>query len=459
MTREEEEDDLAGLIQALKIDGPSTDKEDEDLVGLIQGLQLTPKLDAPRLRPYQQKLVEQVHEKFTVEKCSSVLMYLPTGGGKSAICATIATQQVKEKNRVAVFVHRDELAVQMESALLHWTGEKKIGFIKANKPVSEQCRIQIISIQTFSKRYLKSTEENEVLPKFDLIIIDEAHHAMASEYLEVKQRYAKSNTRFLGLTATPFRLTKGEMLGDLFQCTVFGPTMRELQTQGYLVPYVTIRSSSSIGQVGRKASQHVDVLTAAVVNWKKRYSSLKTLAFCVNLAHAAKLCDLFEQHGVTAAVLSGKDKAQKRESLFTQSRLKEISVLCTVDVVSEGVDTVWINCLLMLRPTESLGLYIQQLGRGLRPFAGKTQCTVLDEVGNIWDHGFADELDMEMEMKQEVKGTGDKLHRLTIYPCQGYRCRALASKRANKTCSKCRRNEQQQEEEEENAKGLLHKKI
>lgn len=439
------EDELVGLVQGLDLSSqkpilvaekakdeepiPVVEKaKDEELIGLLEGLSVVPKL-----RPYQDDLVSAVEAKFATSK--AVLLYLPTGGGKSAICATIAKREVARGNRVGVFVHRDELALQMEASLLKWTQEREIGFIKAKKLPKAQCKIQIVSIQTFSTRYLKGGGKGEDAPEFDLVIIDEAHHAMASEYVQVHKLYA-DKARLLGVTATPFRLKRGEMLGDIFSESVFGPTMRQLQEGGFLVPFVSIRSSCSQGQVGRKACQTAEVLTAVVLNWKKRHAALKTLAFCVNLAHASQLCDLFEARGVRAAVMSGKDKPAKRESLFEQSRLGEISVLCTVDVVSEGVDTVWIDCLLMLRPTESLGLYLQQLGRGLRPWgADKKRCTVLDEVGNLWDHGFADELDMALEMT--LDGAEDKLHRLNIYPCQGYQCRALASKRRNKTCAAC----------------------
>ena len=353
---------------------------------------------APPLRPYQQILVDGVLEKFRTKSCPSILLYLPTGGGKTAVAASIAREL---KRRTAVFVHRDELALQMRHALVTWGfEEKRIGMLKGGTPMpSQECSIVIVSIQTFSRRFMRQNKTSEV-PPFELIIIDEAHHAMANEYLTLIQLYP--STQVLGLTATPFRLNKGELLGDIFFDRLDGPSIRELILDNYLVPPVFIRSSVSRGTLGRQAARQRSILQSVVTRWVKHYSTKRTLAFCIDVEHANVLAECFREAKVETDVITGKADGVERERIFTRSREGETKVICSIDVVSEGVDTTWIECLMLLRPTDSRSLFIQQVGRGLRPFANKDMCLILDEVGNVFHHGFIDDVVIDASTKKKT---------------------------------------------------------
>ena len=387
---------------------------------------------AKALRDYQQRLVSAAISRFG-SGAPSLLLYLPTGGGKTAIAVKIIealqrSAKAESDFKTAVFVHRDELAWQMERSLVEWgCPQEAIGFIKSKQAFDVHKSIQIVSIQSFAKRFIRSSD-GAALPHFDLILIDEAHHAMADEYMALVNLYP--DTKLLGVTATPFRLNKGELLGDIFFDRVIGPSIDDLTRLSWLVPAVFIRSSSSRGTLTREGARNPKFLEAAVVSWKHRWSERKTIVFCIDVAHAKALCDVFASHGVEAAVITGQMRREERERVFYRSRSGEISVLCSVDVVSEGVDTVWIDCLILFRPTESRGLFVQQLGRGLRPFQNKQDCIVIDEVGNIFRHGFAFKYITEED-------TATRSEQVRIYDCpRHHKCRGLVEKKDSK-CSLC----------------------
>ena len=387
-----------------------------------------PSSTTPKLRDYQTALVEQIQEKFK-NQCPSILMHLPTGGGKTAVIAHLVANHCE---KIAVFVHRDELAWQMHESLIKWGClDEDIGFIKSSKALELSKRIQIASIQTFAKKFIRETKVQQDPPQFDLVIIDEAHHAMADEYLAVVAMYPNSN--ILGVTATPYRLGKGEHLGDVFQHFVKGPSVQELTSKKWLVPAIFMRSTTSRCTLGKKLARHETCLKAAVDNWKKNWSSRRTLAFCMDISHAMDLKQCFEQEGISSAIITGKMKHSERERLLYKSRCNDIQVLCSVDVISEGVDTVWIDCLLLFRPTDSCGLFSQQIGRGLRPYFGKQNCIVLDEVGNVFKHGFPERFVGE---EKPNRGDAKSIVPLRIFDCRTPTCKGLVLKQSTK-CGYC----------------------
>ena len=286
-----------------------------------------------------------------------------------------------------------------------------------------ESRIQIISIQTFGKRLENLV--NEI--NFNFIVIDEAHHVIAPEYLKVLRKYP--NVKILGLTATPFLTKNEEWLGDVFSCRLKGPSVQELLDQNYLVPPVFIQSSVSRGMLGSKAAKCQSEMKMIVSRWKKKFANKKTLAFCIDINHASNLCKEFKLQGIEAQVLTGRLGKEARDRLFEKSRSKELSVLCTVDVVSEGVDTTWIDCILLLRPTLSKSLFIQQVGRGLRLYDGKECFIMLDEVGNVWKHGFVQQYTATESEAETLK--------VKIYECRNFEnCYGLVPTK-NERCFIC----------------------
>jgi DNA repair protein RadD len=434
---EEDIDDFSSVLKKfneLTVDTTSKDTVKDDEVSKVEENKDYRK---PRLRDYQLKLVDEVMEHF--EKGSpSILLFLPTGGGKTAIACQIV---VNYTNHVGIFVHREELAWQMRKSLLDWgISENDIGFIKANiNAGNPEARVKIVSIQTFASRYMK--KESPEPPKFDLVLIDEAHHAMACEYLALLNMYPSS--RFLGLTATPYRLRKGELLGDVFFHLVKGPSVRALTEAKWLVPSVFIKSTVSTAMVERSAIQYGPNVEAIVLNWKRHWSNRKSLAFCINLKHAEAVRDSFSKHAVQAAMMCGKNSKDERERLMSMSKTGDISVLITVDLISEGVDMIWIDCLLLLRPTDSRGLFIQQVGRGLRAFPSKDECIILDEVGNVFRHGFIDDNDFDENSEQTISQRSKSnrktvIQRWRVFNCRKPSCKSLVSKPQAK-CLLCTR--------------------
>lgn len=390
-----------------------------------------------KLRPYQEDMVKELQGMF-LRKKHPVLMYLPTGGGKTAIACHLMMRELakSETSKVAMFVHRDELAFQTQASLVRFgavQSEDDVGFVKSGFKLRPECRIHIVSIQTFARRQATDAFPKSFLSSFSLVLIDEAHHAMSKQYLSVIDIFS-SHCKLVGLTATPYRLNKGEVLGDLFQHRLDGPSVSDLISQGFLVPPVVYGSSQATQRISSKAIQTHEILKGTLNNWKQKWSSRKTLVFCIDLTHAQQVLDLCEELDIKARIIHGKMSSFERASLYDGSEQHEFSMLISVDVVSEGVDTVWIDCLLLLNPTQSLARYTQQIGRGLRIYPDKANCVVLDEVGNVWNFGFITEVKTEEQVvdlmaRNQHKSTKCRQNVL-VAPCKNQsRCTALVPER------------------------------
>lgn len=343
------------------------------------------------LRPYQNTLVERTRANFIVGRKRQLLV-LPTGGGKT-VCFSYMAGAAKGKGLVVwILAHRVELLEQISKTLTDFG--IKHGMIAPGFLGDRRQPVQVASVFTLARRL-----DRYEAP--DLIIVDEAHHAISkSTWGTVINTFPKA--RLLGVTATPIRLS-GEGLGDLFEVMVQGPTVSDLIEQGALSTYRLFAPAgvdlsgvhSKMGDFVRgelaDAMNKRSITGDAVTHYNKLAAGKRAIAFCVSVEHAEHVAAQFREAGIPAASIDGGMDKVLRKSVLASFTSGDLRVLTSCDLVSEGFDVPSIECAILLRPTQSLGLYLQQVGRALRLFPGKTEAIILDHAGNVKRHGLPDE--------------------------------------------------------------------
>lgn len=368
------------------------------------------------LRPYQAEAVEALRGKVRAGFKSAVLV-APTGAGKTTIAADIINGAVRRGNRIIFMAHRKELIDQC-SARLDAHGIDH-GIIKAGNKRRNSLPVQVASVQTLVNR-VKPKSGQEALwtcpYPADLFIIDECHRAQATSYKKCLEAYP--NAFVLGLTATPFR-TDGRGLGDLFQTLVQVSTPAELTRMGFLVParvFTTpmLPDFSQLKHKGGEFDQEAVELVmdkAALigdiyVHWKKHAADRKTVIFASSRRHASNILDQFASRGEAIAYVDGETEEAVRDSRLRDLAQGRLRVIVNVGILTEGWDCPDVSCVVLARPTESAGLYLQMAGRALRPAPGKSDCIILDHGGNTLRHGFVTD-EREYDLQGKGKGATD----------------------------------------------------
>ena len=366
---------------------------------------------AINLRDYQQHLVNAVRDAYRKGR-RAPLVVLPTGGGKTTIFAYVTSQAAQKNNCVFLLCHRAELVKQISMTLA------KFGCVHrviAPQPIINQCqaehyktlgkqyigvsRVYVASVQTLIKRL------DKVQDTPDLIVIDEAHHLTTdSTYGKVIAAYP--NAKLLPVTATPCRLDGkglGINQGGLADDIIIGETMDNLIKNGYLSPYRAYCPPNNIdlsnvkktagdynkGQLA-DAMDKPTITGDAVKHYTKLANGKRAIVFCVSVNHAQHVSESFNLCGINSESLDGTMTPEQRDATIKRFESGQTLVLTSCDVVNEGFDLPAIEVAILLRPTQSLSLYLQQVGRSLRTFSGKKEAIILDHVGNIQRHGLPD---------------------------------------------------------------------
>ena len=335
------------------------------------------------LRPYQHTAVEKIRQAYR-QGNRSVLFVLPTGGGKTVVFSHIAEQAAGRGNRICVLVHRQEL-LRQASASLSALGVRH-GLIASGRSMDLSAPVQVASVQTLARR-LRHIPPN----LFQLLVIDEAHHSNAGTWARVLAHC--STARVLGVTATPCR-SDGRGLGEHYQSLVMGPTPAELTEQGFLAAarvlappgpsMVSLRKRmgdfdmSQAGQILQAGQAMGDCLA----HYRRYLDGQTAIAFCCSVAHAEAVAELFNRHGVPSASIDGTMDSSTREQLLGDLGAGRLKVLTSCQLIGEGVDVPSVAGCILLRPTQSVSLHLQMIGRCLRPQPGKT-AVILDHVGNV----------------------------------------------------------------------------
>jgi len=344
------------------------------------------------LRPYQHSLVQEIFSCWHSGD-RRVLLQLPTAAGKTVIFSTIATEFVVKGEGVLVLVHREELLLQAKEKLEAVTGLPS-GIIKAGNPANPEHLIQVASIQTLVRRM-------DSLPNASLIIYDEAHHSCSPSSIKILQAYPKAY--LLGVTATPARCD-GRGFKHLFDKLILGPTVEELIKEGYLCGFRLFAAQNAIDTKGVKTTagdynskqlakkvNTAEVRGDVIRSYREHANGKKTVVFCVDVEHSKQCAQAFLTAGVAAEHLDGETPTEERRAILSRFNSGETLVLTNCGIVSEGTDVPSIEAVQVVRPTKSLILWLQMLGRALRPHPGKKEAIIVDQTKNWIMHGLPDE--------------------------------------------------------------------
>jgi DNA repair protein RadD len=360
-----------------------------------------------QLYDHQQELINKL--KAEMVKHKSVLLCLPTGGGKTVIASFMMNGAASKGKRCYFICHRRELVYQT-SVTLDELGIKH-GIISAGHPSNPAPLVQVASIDTLRNRLRR-------VPIPDLVIWDEAHHCGAMGWQRVKDYYG--NSWHVGLSATPQRLD-GKGLDHIFTSMIKGKDTAWLIDNGYLSTYrafaPSVPDTDGIKTVrGDYDQQAIEALMAnkaligdIVSHWHRYAAGKKTIGFAVSIDHSEMMAREFRAAGINAVHLDGRTPTDKRRLACRDFAAGDIQVLWNVGLFGEGFDLakqagadVTIEAVIMARPTQSLALYRQQVGRALR--RKFTPAIILDHAGNIMRHGVPD-APIEWSLAGRPKGT------------------------------------------------------
>jgi len=343
------------------------------------------------LRPYQQAAVDGVRDSFRAGRRRPLLV-APTGSGKTVMFSYVTASAAAKGNRTLILVHRAELLEQCHRSLDSM--QVPHGLIAAGLTPDRSQLTQVASVQTLVRRF------DRVIPP-DLIVIDEAHHATAGAWASVLQQYPQA--RVLGVTATPARLD-GKGLGQVFDDLIRGPEVSDLIDKGFLArPVYYAPKTVSMDGVHKTAgdfnraevAERMDKPTItgdAVTHYRKYCDGQPCVVFCTGIKHAEHVAQAFNAAGYRFKVIDGTLSKEERAKRVLDLSSGNLNGLVSVDIVSEGFDLPCVSAAILLRPTASLSLHLQQIGRVLRPAANKPRAVILDHVGNCRRHGLAEEV-------------------------------------------------------------------
>ena len=338
-----------------------------------------------KLFDYQEDMKERIEKALRLHR--SVMAQMPTGTGKTYLLTAAIDSFVEDNPNTKVWIvaHRKELVSQIEETI------KKFYSYSLSKNKSLLVSVKAMSIQWLARHY------NEIEEEPGMIVIDEAHHALAKTYKEMWERFPKA--KFLGLTATPCRLN-GKGFTDLFDVLVQSWNIPEFISKGRLATYdfvsiksdgVTQRLIDSLqkrGADGDYQNKEMDMLLNKRPSIERLYQSFeeygkdrKGIVYAINISHAKKIMELYQEHGIKAVAIDSKTPAMERQADIEAFKKGDIQVLVNVDIFSEGFDCPDVEFVQLARPTLSLAKYLQMVGRGLRVAKGKKNCVIIDNVG------------------------------------------------------------------------------
>jgi superfamily II DNA or RNA helicase len=341
------------------------------------------------LRPYQHEAIREIAGAYeSGARC--VLFQLATGAGKTEIFTSDIGAAAAAGERVLILVHRVELIEQVDRAL--WRRGVAHGIIAPGFCETRHA-VQIASVQAFVRRLERWRG------KFDLVVVDEAHHSVASTWARALE--SQPGARVLGVTATPER-GDGRGLAEQFDHLITGPSTAELIAAGFLSGFTVFSPARDPDLSGARiragdfaiedirAAMGGVVIGAAVTEYKRLCPGVPAVAFCVDVAHSQAVAERFRDAGVRAVHIDGGTPPAERRAAIAALGNGGLDVVTNCGLVSEGVDVPAIGAAILLRPTQSLALYLQQVGRALRPSPGKNRALILDFAGNASRHGLPD---------------------------------------------------------------------
>ena len=358
------------------------------------------------LRPYQEVAVSDACN--ALDKHGNTLIVAPTGAGKTIMLSALVGKRHEKGRRVLVIQHRDELVSQnkakfekvnpyittsiVNGTVKHWDGEAVFSMV-----------------QTMSRdRNLRDR------PMFDMVVVDEGHHAAAPTYMKVINAVLEDNdsAEIVGFTATPNR-GDGKGLRSVFNTCAHQIELATLIREGFLVRPKSFVIDLGVGEqldnVTKRGKEYdmeevAAIMDRQVINdrivseWKAKASGRKTVVFCSTVSHAEHVCDSFVNSGIKANFVTGETDKDERAQMLHDVEFGDLQVIVNVAVLTEGFDAPLVSCVILTRPCSQKGTMVQMIGRGLRildpelyPNIVKTDCIVMDFGTSIITHGGLDE--------------------------------------------------------------------
>ncbi|WP_135468393.1 DEAD/DEAH box helicase [Crenalkalicoccus roseus] len=374
------------------------------------------------LRPYQRAAIEALYDYFAAS-VGNPLIVMPTGTGKSVVIAGFTREAIAAfgDTRVLVLTHVKELIQQNFMALLRAWPEAPAGIYSAGLSRHDiHAQILFAGIQSIH-RHARQVQ------RCDLVLIDEAHllgrgdSGMYRSFLAQLNEINAGLLKVVGFTATPYRLDSGMLhqgKDRLFTDIAFQVPVLDMIQQGYLCPVVPKQTTTQldVGGVGTRGSEFIakdleaavdrDEVTRAGVAEIVQHGEGRGswLVFCSGVAHARHVCDAIREHGVSCETVTGDTPGPERDAILAAFKAGRLRCVTNANVLTTGFDAPGVDLIALLRPTKSVGLYVQMVGRGTRLAEGKDDCLVLDFAGNTARHGPIDTVDGRKKEKSEEPG-------------------------------------------------------
>lgn len=342
-----------------------------------------------QLRDYQREALESIEEA-QARGVRRPLLVLPTGCGKTVVFSRPVAEAVRNGGSALILAHRDELLDQAAAKLIELAPELEMAVGKVKGARNDVRASAVVgSVQTLARERRLA----QLPRRFDIVVVDEAHHAAAESYVRILDHVADSPL-ILGVTATPERADRLR-LDEVWDEVVYQKGIEEMIRRGYLcnlrgvrvgladLDLRTVKKSRgdyAPGDLGR----HLEAAGApdhAVAAYREHAAGRRAVVFVPTVSLADEFAMAFEDAGVAAAALNGKTEEGHRREILRKLGTGELQVVVNVGVLTEGFDEPSIGCIMIARPTKSRGLYVQMVGRGTRLYPGKDDCIVLDLVG------------------------------------------------------------------------------
>lgn len=345
-----------------------------------------------QLRDYQLAALERLDQLLFLG-AKAPLIVAPTGAGKTVLAAEIIRRRGLQRG---LFLAPRRELIHQTCRKLDAFGVKYGVLLAGDRRTNLYANVQVASRDTIISRVLRRKRIH--LAPFDYLIVDEAHVGLTRRSLELYAQWPEAT--IIGLTATPTR-SDGRALGLVFDELLEVESVAALTYRGFLVPgrYYSV-SEPDLRAVRETAGDYDASDLDAVMNkpalvgdivehWLTHAATRRTVVFATSIAHSVALAEQFVLNGVTAEHVDANTPQDERERIFERFASGRTQVLTNCTLAAIGFDLPELDCVVFARPTKSLGLYLQMLGRGLRPSPDKRDCVVLDHAGNVQRHGFA----------------------------------------------------------------------
>ena len=347
------------------------------------------------LRDYQEEALNKIRDSFRRGN-KRVLLVAPTGSGKTVIASAMIKATLEKHNPCLFVAHRRELVMQCSNKLHDFDVNHSV--LMAGKSGISWAKTTVASVQTFTAR---KDSKYFIKPSAKLVILDEAHRSVSKSFRDLVDEYPDAYV--IGLTATPCR-ADGKGLGNMYDDLVECGNIRELTDRGYLVPNRIVAPTMPDLKGIRVARGDYEANTLSermnqpklvgdiVTHWMRHAENRPTVVLCTSIAHSRYIAQIFRKNGIAAGHVDGEMPELEREQVLNDLHTGKIKVLSNCQVLTEGWDEPKVSCVILARPTKSYSLYLQMVGRSLRPFEGKKDTLIIDHSGCVYEHGFPEDV-------------------------------------------------------------------